>query len=301
LNGRDEESKRILLDLQTIFGAQNLSVEYRDEALSPSAARNHLVKDASEDWLYFLDDDAYVPEGIFVRFVETASRFAAAAAIGGPNLLPPDSGSVQRATDLVLTSPLGTHASAARYSARGLEPRKCSEASLILCNLFIRTSVLGADPFPGAFICAEENAFLHRLSCEGKTLYYDPRLFNWHERRERVWPLIRQVFNYGQGRSQFAYSHPKGLRLRHLLPAVVAMVAVAMLAMAVALGDRPDSLIGLIAIYLAVCIASIGVQTAHVETPPPWWSFALFPLVHASYATGFLYGLAFRRPFSYRQ
>jgi len=291
VNGPDPESVSRLEALRPEWGAL-LDIRHSGRALSPAEARNRLLAsvEASSDWIYFVDDDAFVPESHFANFRTALEKFPSAAAIGGPNLAPESTGKFQRASDVVFTSFAGTFHSHVRYAPRGGEARPCSEASLILCNLFVRRDQLGSRPFPERFVCAEENALLHELHARGLELIYSPMLFNWHERRPDLRQLLQQAYNYGRGRGQFIHRHPDGFRIPHVVPGcavIYSAYAVVRLAMT---GSVPASWSALLLLYAAVS----GFAGA-ASKEGPWWGATLFPLVHSAYGIGVFHGLIFDR------
>ena len=99
---------------------------------------------------------------LYSHFKENHQGFPLASVIGGPNLTPENSNFFQKISGRALASRFATFLSSSRYSQNG-ERRSCGQESLILCNLFVKMSILGPKPFPENFICAEENWVLHQL------------------------------------------------------------------------------------------------------------------------------------------
>lgn len=295
LNGNDRLSKARLEVLVAEFGGERLEVLYEELRLSPSKARNLLLRGVPEDWIYFVDDDAFVSRDHFTRFQKILAANPDAAAIGGPNIAPPASNALQLASDVVFGSRAGTLFSSARYRGRG-KTRACGEESLILCNLFIKGEALFPDPFPNAFVCAEENSLLYRLQRKEHRIFYSPELFNWHERRKSLWPLLKQVFNYGQGRSQFFWTHPRGLRPVHLFPAAAVAYSTYAATVLFFTGHLQFAWIGFFALYALICFVSALTSSLRSKDPAPAWSVLLFPVIHSTYGLGFLYGFFRRMP-----
>jgi GT2 family glycosyltransferase len=248
-----------------------------------------------EEWIYCIDDDAYVPGDHFEKFIDLVRRNPGAAIFGGPNLLPERSGKMECATNTVLTSKLGAALSLVRYKAVGELPFECGEESLILCNLFLKRAVLGPSPFPAWFVCAEENFLLYRLKKVGLLSLYCPTLYNWHERRSTLARLFKQVFNYGAGRGQFAMIYPKGIRIPHLIPTLAVLYSTFSLGWFAFAGEKPIVWLALSFIYILACLASVLRQPPTPRDETPWWSAILFPIVQSSYGIGILYGLILRR------
>ncbi|MCM2276999.1 MAG: glycosyltransferase [Oligoflexia bacterium] len=286
LNGPDPETLPLL---QALSRESDGSVEFLvlDDPVSPSRARNLLLSGMREEWAYFIDDDAFVPPTHFREFTRILRELPAATAVGGPNLLPERSGTVQAASDVVLTSLAGTYRSSARYRPRGSSWRQCREESLILCNLFIKAEALGPEAFPEEFICAEENAVLHELARRQLGIIYAPTLFNWHERRPSIAQLFVQTFKYGRGRAQFLLRYPEGVKLAQLLPSVGVLFTIHALVSFKLKGQRPDAWLVLCLVYFGICVLSS-------RRKGPWWSPFLFPVVHSGYGMGLIHGLLFK-------
>ena len=106
INGFDGESATFL---QSYPSTSRLRFQIKElaEAISPAAARNRLIAqimarnevrgEAAQtvDWLFFLDDDAFVDPGFFVEFLNSMRRLPKVDVLGGPNLTPAGSTSFQ--------------------------------------------------------------------------------------------------------------------------------------------------------------------------------------------------------------
>lgn len=286
INGADDAAAGVIKAFGNDTGFARVRV-HELERVSPAAARNRVLEACQGDWVFFIDDDAYVDAGHLADFARTAALWPKAAVIGGPNLTPPESSRFQRAVGAALSSRLATYLSSARYRSRG-ETRPCGETELILCNLFVRRQALGEAPFPADFVCAEENWMLQGLAASGHELVHVPGLGVWHERRGGWSELALQIFRYGQGRGKNLKQRPGTLRLAHVLPSLCVLVGLAALG---ALGAVPFSswcaTIGWVfALYAALC-AIAAFRAARALFLP---TLALFPVIHVAYGLGVLVG-----------
>jgi succinoglycan biosynthesis protein ExoA len=172
------------------------------DGLLPGAARNHAVTQARGEILFFLDDDVQVFGDLSFALFDIFSNPNILVA-GGPNLTPPNSPFLARASGQVMASFSGAAFMSARYSLVG-QARIAGEESLILCNLAMRRSLFKENGFPTQFLCGEENVFLLKLPTG--QFWWDPRLAVYHQRRSTWAALARQAFAYGQGRARgFAF------------------------------------------------------------------------------------------------
>ncbi len=270
VNGDDPDAREILRGSPCRPFAFELS-----EPVSPAQARNLVLRSVREEWVFFLDDDAYLPDEGLAEFERERARWPRAAAFGGPNLTPPSAPVFEQAIGRALSCRLATWFSVSRYRKQGTD-RKCGEESLMLCNLFVRRSELDSDPFPASFVCAEENWLLQTLSRKGSTLVHSPGLAVLHDRRPS-WPtLAKQVFRYGFGRGQNLCLRPTTARLGYFIPTFCVVSAPLFLAR----GEwRP------FAAYALLCL--IGGWTVRSLRAVP-----IFPLIHVSYGFGLIAGLA---------
>lgn len=258
------------------------------EPLSPPAARNDLLRSIDAEWVLFIDDDAFVDEGFFTRFLKTRGENPNASVIGGPNLTPPASSTFQKAGGAVLSSRLATFTSSARYRSMG-KTRSAGEDGLILCNLFVRAHVLGPDPFPAEFWCGEENWMIQTLSAKNFELIYDPELFVWHERRSVFRDFARQIYRYGFGRGQNISRRPRTTNPFHLVPSLCLLVG------AVEIGrwsvqGKPDPFFTvLVFVYVAICMIAAARRSRSIAE---WlWAAPLFVVIHIFYGMGLLSGI----------
>jgi glycosyltransferase involved in cell wall biosynthesis len=311
VNGSDPASATTLELFSRVARSLGIAFSYREEpsALSPAGARNRALAEASGDWVFFADDDVFLPPTLFRDFARLLERFPGAIALGGPNLTPPDSNAFQRASGLALSSPFATWQSTPRYRAEG-KPRECGEESLILCNLFVRKDMLGPEPFLDSLKCGEENWLIRRLSLSGRPVVYAPELLVWHERRKSVTGFARQVFWYGYGRGQnlrLALGEPprpeaRGLlregprrALRYFLPSLCVLYSVALMAFALT-GHAPAAFGLPYLAYAVLCAAAAGLAagSGNERAPERALSALLFPVIHSFYGVGVLCGIARR-------
>ena len=292
INGPDTMAANIIRDLAPHFLQTPVKSRSFSKALSPAAARNELLTQARGEWIYFVDDDAFVDSEIFRQFLNLKRRLdPAVAAIGGPNLTPHDSNLFQELSGLSLASWFGSGPCSSRYKVLS-EGFHCSDEALILCNLFIRRSDLTDSPFPKDFTCCEENWILNGLQDRGRNLFHSPHLIAWHQRREGVSKFGKQLFRYGQGRGQYFRRAPKHTRLAHALPALFLLYIGALgLSMAVGVLVPPFFWVPLVAYAVLSLMASgkILIQRRLNWTLAPKLA-GLFLTIHFSYGTGFLAG-----------
>lgn len=285
LNGGDLATSTVIEKFTPALRAKVTVMQL--EPMLPAAARNRLLPYVTTDWVFFLDDDAYVDEHFLIEFDCLRKAHAEAVAIGGPNLTPPHSNALQRATGAALSSRFATYVSYARYRKSG-GIRLCGEEALILCNLFVRRDVLDENPFPEGFICNEENWLLQTLAINGNSLLYAPHLGLWHERRPTFRKLVHQIYRYGCGRGQNIRRRPTSTRFAHIVPILCLLFAVLALLCA-----SVQWLIVPLSLYFIMMLIAARRGVAHASEASTLIPLVclVFPAVHVFYALGLLKGL----------
>lgn len=282
VNGPDRETKAMLARLRHHKNGGLLHIHLGSQRQTPAACRNELLQFTRGEWIYFLDDDAYVDPDFFQKFTANPLR-GTCAAIGGPNLNPPESDFFQMSCGQALASRFATYFSSARYTPRG-PLRLCSEEALILCNLFVRRDVLNQDSFLETLISAEENWMLQTLKLQRHQFSYDPYLYVWHERRPNMAAFIRQVFKYGFGRGQLFRRRPAIFHWAYAVPLFCLLYTAALLA-TLPNGSLPSPLWLIpFPLYAALCLIFAAAQRNLA-------SAILFPVIHVSYGWGLFLGI----------
>jgi glycosyltransferase involved in cell wall biosynthesis len=276
------------------FQFSDTQICFIEEPLRAGSARNRVLEHCRADWIFFIDDDAFIEQGFFNDFARTIAVQRNADVLGGPNLTPPGSNYFQHATGAALGSRFAAARSSARYARKLSRRGVCSEADLISCNLFVRRDALARQSFSEALVSGEENWLMQNLSVQGRKFIYEPELFVWHERRKSFAQFVSQIYGYGVGRGQNGRLRPRTLRWFHLAPALSLLSVIFMILTIPVFARAADVLFTLAAIYGVLWL--IAFMKVSRRTAAPWpvrlTSGLLFPLIHIAYGTGFLRGLA---------
>lgn len=172
-----------------------------EEVLSPGRARNLAMEKAEGEWIFFLDDDAYVLPGYW----ETVAPLLLDQKIdvlGGPDSPASGMGPLSLSLALALSSPFCSGTTYFRHRATGTRPILADEEKLTSCNLWVRRSSLDDVRFPEDYIRGEETVFLQRLKRNNRFLFHHPKLVVGHYRRTSLSQLLRPGFYAGFYRSR---------------------------------------------------------------------------------------------------
>ena len=179
----------------------HLELVFIENKATPGAARNRALDQVIGDWIFFLDDDAYLLSGYNerIKYHFANSNFDV---IGGPDI--PAKGMTKFSTALALTlaSPFCTGLTHVRHEPSGSKSFKATELHLSSCNLWIKKLALNDIRFPEDFTRTEEIYLLTELKKEKKNFLYDPKLKVGHFRRKKMKDLLSPTFFSGFYRSK---------------------------------------------------------------------------------------------------
>lgn len=162
-----------------------------------SAARNAGVRAARGEIIAFTDADCQVDDQ-WLRFLVAAFEHNDWAAVGGPNLLPPEDGYVASA---VMATPGGP--------AHVMLTDRIAE-HIPGCNMAFRADALRkVGCFDPQFRVAGDDVDLcWRFLKHDMTIGFAPGAFVWHHRRSTIGAFIRQQMGYGRAESLLFRKYP---------------------------------------------------------------------------------------------
>jgi succinoglycan biosynthesis protein ExoA len=235
------------------------------------------------DVLVRCDAHADYPDGFVRALVETLERAQADAVV-----VPMDSHGrtcVQRAVAWVSDTPLGSGGSAHRGGRRSGFIDHGHHAA------FRMESFRRAGGYDETFTHNEDAELDCRQRALGSRIYLDADIRIGYSPRDTLRGLWRQYFGYGKGRARTVRKHPGSMRPRQL--AVPVFLSANVLALAASYW-LPWLLVLPAAYGLAVLAVSVAIALKQ-HSLCGLWSGPAAVTMHAAWAAGFLWSMAFLR------
>lgn len=183
----------------------------------PAVKRSLAIRDASGEFLVFVDDDAY-PEKDMLDFLDEDFKNLEVTAVGGPAVTPKSDSFLQKVSGAIYLSILGGNFPE-RYYPIG-KKRYVSDWPTV--NLSVRKDVFAElGGFDCSFWPGEDTKLCLDLINNRKNnkILYDPRIIVWHHRREGLLRHLKQIAGYGIHRGFFARKFPKtSFKFRYFIP-----------------------------------------------------------------------------------
>lgn len=186
---------------------QNLTI-LEEKRTTPGIARNKALQSAMGDWVFFLDDDAYLPDDYAQKVSKLMRENPSFQCFGGPDVMPSHSDSFQESLAITLSSPFCTGPTFRRHKIQEKMPYQAGEKDLTSCHLWVKKDILIKNniKFAETFHRGEETTFLQDITNSKIVMWAVPSLFVFHERRRHFKELLRPLFYGGYYRSHITNS-----------------------------------------------------------------------------------------------
>ncbi len=269
---------------ELIQKAQSLTTHFThlksDVQMMPGKARNYAMSAVQGEWIYFLDDDAFVLRGYW-EIVMPLLPDPKIDVLGGPDSPATGMSNLALSLALTLSSPFCTGSTFSRHKPFGNKLQRADEDKLTSCNLWVRTSSLDGIHFPEDYIRAEETVFLQKLKGLDRGFFYHPQLKVAHFRRTKFKQLFRPTFYAGYYRSKLMKEKLKKGSETFWLPAVFVLLHVLLLVWPVVFWY-------LVRMYVSIILfVSLGIAMKAKR-------ISLFPIIaFLHYFIVFMYGVGF--------
>ncbi len=186
----------------------------------------------------------------------------------------------QRAVAAAMTSKFGVGGAAFHVGG------EAGPALTVYLGCFRRTALDRVGGYDDTMIRAQDWEMNHRIRETGGTVWFTPLMKVKYRPRSSAWALSKQYYGYGTWRREVARRYPRTVSLRYLAAPAMVVTVVTGLILALfgfAIGFAP------LALYAA------GVIGASFLAGRGLTRFVLpivFPIMHFSWGTGFLFGRA---------
>jgi hypothetical protein len=128
-----------------------------------------------------------------------------------------------------------------------------------------------------------------RLRRDGGRLVFDPSILSTYRPRVSLVGVARQFWWYGRWKARVARQHPRSLRVRHMVPPVVAAVAWSTPALVMTRRGRALVAVSGSVYGMLLAVAVVRAQPRRAGADPVTLA-AAFPVMHLGWGTGFLAG-----------
>ena len=269
----------------------DLEIRYlRLPGVGRAAAWNVAIREASRDYLAFLDDDCIPPPGWLTAFKSSFSEWTAGI-VGGPDRVPPRASAFQKSVGFVLNSFIGTLGIRNGKSPVSVYyPRTWNMAAR-------KEAILFAGGFCEAAPEAPEVRMIARLGKIGYRARFQHEAWVWHRRETNLGRFVSRDFRLGAERGRG--TAPPGLSRVYVGAPMLLLAAAALAIKAGGLMLGVRTAIFAAGLYALVLLAS-GLQ-AGVATRSPAAVFSvpiMLGLHHAAHFAGYFSGRLTRRAHS---
>lgn len=170
----------------------------RTENRGLSAARNEALNDEAAEIVAYIDDDAY-PDPHWLKFIANTFLTTDYVALGGPNILPPESGFVSNCVGNAPGGPV--HVLVGNTEAEHIPG----------CNMAYRKKALKAiGGFDPSFrVAGDDVDVCWRLQRMGWKIGFHPSALVYHNRRDSIRKYLKQQYNYGKAEAMLEDKWPQ--------------------------------------------------------------------------------------------
>ena len=257
--------------------------------VKPSAKRNLGAEKSKADLCAFIDSDAY-PEKGWLKKAVVYFQDPSIAAVGGPNLTPPNDPLLSRISGDILSNPAAAGIFALRYKVRAGRTVK----ELPSCNLIVEKKIFDEiGGFDTSFLTAEDSKLCFEIRKKGRKVFYAEDVRVLHHRRPLFRKHLRQMWVYGRDKGLLIREFLSFGKLYYFLPSLFLISLISLSFLSAAFYGNP---LGEFSFLALVSISSIYLLTMllfSIIQNPRYFFLVLSGsvLTHIFYGLGFIYGL----------
>ncbi len=194
-----------------------------DSHKPPGQALNQALEQVQGEWIYFLDEDAFMLPGYW-EILNPMLLNLKIDVLGGPDSAAAGMNAFSTSLALALSSPFCTGPTFSRHKSLGKKLLFADEDKLSGTNLWVRTKALDGMRFPEDYMTSEDIVFLQKLGRKGKGIFYHPKLKVARFRRTNLKQLWRSCFYAGLHRSKLMKEKLRKNNEAYWLPALFVLL-----------------------------------------------------------------------------
>ena len=274
---------------------------FRNEKKNAATGRNIGIENSGGEAIAFIDGDAVAAKNWLSNIKEAMQR-SGAAGVGGPDLLPEDSGYKEWAIGIVMTSPLARGGRLNPSTQHSLMEKERYVDHIPTCNLCLKKEVFDeVGKFDESFVKGQDLELNYRIRKAGYRLLYSPKIEVVHYRKQHIHHFALQIYKWAKAKVAIVKKHGMHGITSHIYiwPAYALIALLAglsfcwffnILSVFISL-----AFLGGIFYAFAVLFESARIAKAHHDRKLFLYSLLLFPIVHVSYAYGVMVALMRRK------
>jgi succinoglycan biosynthesis protein ExoA len=247
------------------------------------AGLNSAVAAASGEYIVRIDGHCRLPND-YLESIVNALREPGQDVVGpATRQIPGAATDVAAEIALALNTRVGTGGTPSRGNLR--EAVRVDHTVMSCYRREVWEAVGGYDE---SLLSNEDFEFDYRANLQGFNVWSLPRPEYSLVARADIYSLLQQRFRYGYWKWQVLKCHPRSLRFRQLLPAVV---TAGVLVSALSSFRMPKLSVFWVAYGLSLSLYAINLSI-YESSRPIWWRLAIiYAVIHLGWGSGFLWGL----------
>jgi len=184
-----------------------------------SENRNYGIKKAKGEIIAFVDDDAIVDKN-WLKNAEDFFNEYNVDILGGPQLTPKNDSFFGKLAGAAIESYWCSYKMSKRYKKAKIN-LNADELSLTSANCFVKKNVFKKlNGFNTKLWPGEDPEFFSRAKENGFKIAYSPDLIIYHKRRNNLFSLLKQHYNYGNVRLKKEWINKKNVNFVMIIPTV---------------------------------------------------------------------------------
>jgi len=184
-----------------------------------SENRNYGIKKSKGRLIAFVDDDAIVDKN-WLKNAEDFFNEYNVDILGGPQLTPKNDSFFGKLAGAAIESYWCSYKMSKRYKKAKIN-LNANELSLTSANCFVKKNVFKKlNGFNTKLWPGEDPEFFSRAKENGFKIAYSPDLIIYHKRRNNLFSLLKQHYNYGNVRLKKEWINKKNVNFVMIIPTV---------------------------------------------------------------------------------